>query len=72
MTQIKFICAIEDNTMILCEKHSKAFEIAALTAMTPHTIYQLDEEDAEHMPCHACKLQEELNQPRIILPGEFH
>lgn len=75
MTQIKiepkFICAIEDNTMILCEKHSKAFEIAAMTAMTPHTVYELDDEDAEHMPCHACNLQEELNRPRIIMPGDL-
>lgn len=67
----KYICAIEDNTMILCEKHSKAFEIAAMTAMTPHTIYQLDDEDAGHMPCHACNLQDELTRPRLIMPGEF-
>jgi hypothetical protein len=76
MTQVnelekKFICAIEDNTMILCEKHAKAFEIAAMTAMTPHTVYELDEEDAEDAVCHACNLQDELNRPRIIMPGEF-
>jgi len=71
MTQIKFICAIEDNTMIMCEKHAKVFEIAAMTAQTPHTIYELDEEDAEHTDCHACDLQEELTRPRIIMPGEF-
>lgn len=76
MTQVnniekKFICAIEDNTMILCEKHSKAFEIAACTAMTPHTIYELDPEDAEFAKCHACDLQDELNRPRIIMPGEY-
>ena len=67
MTQIKFICAIEDNTMILCERHSKAFEIAAMTAMTPHTIYELDEEDSEHTHCHACDLQDELTRPKIII-----
>lgn len=74
MTQViepKFICAIEENTMILCEKHSKAFEIAAMTAMTPHTVYQLDDVDAEYAICHACNLQDELNRPRIIMPGEF-
>ena len=71
MTQPKFICAIDDNTMILCEKHSKAFEIAAMTAMTPHTVYELDDEDSEHMPCHACDLQDELTRPKIIMPGEF-
>ena len=71
MTQPKFICAIEENTMILCEKHSQAFEIAAMTAMTPHTVYELDDEDAEYAVCHACNLQEELNRPRIILPGDL-
>jgi hypothetical protein len=66
-----FICAIEENTMILCEKHAKAFEIAACTAMTPHTIYELDEEDAVQAKCHACNLQDELTRPRIILPGDL-
>ncbi len=65
-----FICAIEENTMILCEKHAKAFEAAALVANTPHTIYELDEEDALDAKCHACDLQDELTRPRIILPGE--
>ena len=27
-----FVCAIEDNTMILCEKHSRAFELAGTIA----------------------------------------
>jgi hypothetical protein len=67
MTQIKFICAIEDNTMIMCEKHAKVFELAAMTAQTPHTVYELDEEDSEHTHCHACDLQDELTRPRIII-----
>jgi len=72
MTQInkidsRFICAIEDNTMILCENHAKAFELAAFAAQTPHTIYEMEDEDAEDMPCHACNLQDELTRPRIIL-----
>ena len=66
-----FICAIEENTMLLCERHSKAFEAAALVANTPHTIYELDDEDAEHAVCHACDLQDELTRPRLIMPGEF-
>jgi hypothetical protein len=66
-----FICAIEQNTMILCEKHSRAFEAAALLAGTPHTIYEMDEEDAVGLKCHACDLQDELTRPRIILPGEL-
>jgi len=64
-----FICAIEQNTMILCEKHAQAFEAAAVVAKTPHTIYELDEEDAVDAKCHACDLQDELTRPRIILPN---
>jgi hypothetical protein len=63
-----FICAIEENTIILCEKHAKAFEQAAMIASTPHTIYEMDDEDAKHALCQACDLQDELTRPRIILP----
>jgi len=66
-----FICAIEQNTMILCEKHAKAFEQAAMLAGTPHTIYEMEDEDAAHAVCHACDLQDELTRPQIIMPGEF-
>jgi hypothetical protein len=54
--------------MILCEKHAKAFEAAALVANTPHTIYEMEDEDAVDARCHACDLQDELTRPRIILP----
>lgn len=64
----KYICAIEQNTMILCETHAKAFELAALTAKTPHTIIEMEEEDAVGVKCHACDLQYELTRPRIIIP----
>jgi len=64
-----FICAIEQNTMILCKQHAQAFEAAAVVAKTPHTIYELDEEDAVEAKCHACDLQDELTRPRIILPN---
>lgn len=66
----KFICSIEQNIMILCERHAKAFELAAIAAGTPHTIYELDDDEAEHIKCHACNLQDELTRPKIILPGE--
>lgn len=66
-----FVCAIEQNTMILCEKHSKAFELAAMQAKTPHSIYELDDEDTIGIKCHACDLQDEMTRPRIILPGEM-
>ena len=67
-----FICAIEQNTMILCERHAKAFEAAAMVATTPHTIYEMEDEDAVNAECHACKLQDELARPKIILPGDLH
>lgn len=63
----RYICSIEQNTMILCERHAKVFEIAAMQAGTPHTIYEMDLEDAENAVCHACDLQNELTRPRIIL-----
>ena len=66
-----FICAIEQNTMILCEKHAQAFEAAATVAKTPHTIYEMDDEDAATAKCHACNLQDELTRPRIIMPGDI-
>jgi hypothetical protein len=74
MTPSLFICAIEDNTMVLCEEHAKVFEIAAMTAGTPHTIYELDDTDTGGYYCHACNLREvkdEMNRPQIIMPGEF-
>ena len=52
-----FICAIEDNTMVLCEEHAKVFEIAAMTAMTPHTIYELEDTDTGY---HITKLRKLL------------
>ena len=57
--------------MILCEKHAKAFEAAALLAETPHTIYELEDEDAAEAKCHACDLQDEMTRPRLLMPGEF-
>lgn len=64
--ELKFICSIEENTMIMCERHAKVFELAAIAAGTPHSIYEMDE-DAEHMQCMACNLQDELTRPRIVL-----
>lgn len=69
-----FIVSIEDNTMLLCERHAKAFEIAAMTAQTPHTIIEMEDSDTGGYRCHACNLKEtmdEMNRPQIIMPGEF-
>tara|TARA_R110002126_G_scaffold280970_1_gene428617 strand:- start:628 stop:837 length:210 start_codon:yes stop_codon:yes gene_type:complete len=67
MTESKFICAIEQNTLVLCERHAQAFELAAITAGTPHTILEMEDEDAMDAKCQACSLQDELTRPKIIL-----
>lgn len=72
MTEPLFICAIEDNTMVLCETHARAFELAAITAETPHTIIELEDSDTGGYYCHACDLKkemDEMNRPKIILPN---
>jgi hypothetical protein len=74
MTQqddVLFVCAIEQNTMMLCERHAKAFELAAMTAQTPHTIIEMEPEDIDGHVCMACDLEEELTRPKLIMPGEF-
>lgn len=79
----KYLTAVADRApAILCERHAQVFEDTMITAAVPHTIYELDEDDGPYY-CHACDLQvakdfvkrqqeAEANQPRIILPGEFH
>lgn len=76
-TDPRFLCSVDDNTSILCEKHAKVFEQVALEAGVPHTIYELDEDDGPYH-CHACDLvvakdyarrvEEQNSAPRIILP----
>lgn len=77
----KYLTAIgERSPAILCERHARVFEHTMLTAQVPHTIYELDDDDGPYY-CHACDLQvateyvkkmQQENQPRIIVPGEFH
>ena len=67
----------EQQPVIMCEKHAQAFEAVMIAGEIPHTIIELDEEDApEH--CHACdlvvakeyaKMVEKANAPKIILPN---
>jgi len=71
MIDTLFVCAIEQNTMILCEKHAKSFEVAAMIANTPHSIIEMEDEDIDGHTCMACSLQDELTRPKIIMPGEF-
>jgi hypothetical protein len=71
----------EQPPVILCEQHAQVFEIAMVANDIPHTIYEFDDEDPSQY-CQACDLQvakdyikrqaEVANQPRIILPGEYH
>jgi hypothetical protein len=76
--QARFLSSIEHNTVILCERHAKVFEAMAITANVPHTIIELEDEDAP-AHCHSCDLQvakayarqASTAQSRIILPGEF-
>lgn len=79
----KYLTAVGERApAIMCERHARVFEDTMLTANIPHTIYELEEDDGPYY-CHACDLQvakeyvkhreqEQANQPRIILPGEFH
>jgi len=71
----------EHPPVITCERHAQVFEMACVANEIAHTIYEFDDED-ESQYCHACDLQvakdyvkrveQQQNQPRIILPGEFH
>ena len=79
----RFLATVADQTpVVLCEEHAKTFEMTMLVNDIPHTIYEFDDED-ESQYCQACDLQvakeyvkkrdqAQANQPRIILPGEFH
>ena len=79
----RFLATVADQTpVVLCEEHAKIFEMTMMVNDIPHTIYEFDDED-ESQYCQACDLQvakeyvkkrdqAQANQPRIILPGEFH
>jgi hypothetical protein len=67
----KFLCTINQRAMIMCERHAREFERTLISNSIPHTIYELEDEDAEEMECQACDLKNELERPRFILPGEF-
>ena len=71
----------EQPPVILCERHAQVFEMAMVANDVPHTIYEFDDED-ESQFCQACDLvvakdyvkrkEQAENQPRIIIPGEYH
>ena len=73
-TDPMFIVSIDENAMILCERHAQVFDITAKTASVPYTIMEIVSSDTAYF-CHACDLKEtvdEMNRPKIILPGDLH
>ena len=78
----RFLTTMGDQPpLIMCERHAKMFEMTMGVNDIPHTIYEFDDEDPSQY-CQACDLQVAkdyikqqeaiANQPRIILPGEYH
>ena len=79
----RFLATVADQTpVVLCEEHAKIFEMTMMVNDIPHTIYEFDDEEPSQY-CQACDLQvakdyvkrveeQQANQPKIILPGEFH
>ena len=72
----KFLATVEDNLpTIMCEKHAQMFEKMMMIAEVPHTIYEMEDEDSLDLECQACNLKDtvdEMNRPKIILPGDYH
>ena len=72
----KFLATVGDNLpTIMCEEHAKMFEKMMIIAEVPHTIYEMEDEDSTELECQACNLKDtvdEMNRPKIILPGNYH
>ena len=78
----RYLTAVgEQPPLIMCEEHAKVFELAMSVNGIPHTIYEFDDEDASQY-CQACDLkvakdyvkrvnEQQANQPKIIMPGEY-
>jgi hypothetical protein len=73
--ETKYLTTVGENApVIMCEKHAQMFEMIMMVNETPHTIYEMDDEDVEYK-CQACNLKDtvdEMNRPKIILPGDYH
>ena len=69
MDSLFLVASGENIPMIMCETHAKIFEKICIVSETPHTIYELDDEEQLTAKCHACNLLPDIidNQPRIIL-----
>jgi hypothetical protein len=72
----KFLATVGDNLpTIMCEEHAKMFEKIMIISEVPHTIYEMEDEDSNELECQACNLKDtvdEMNRPKIILPGDYH
>ena len=71
----KFLVTVGDNLpTIMCEEHAKMFEKIMMISEVPHTIYEMEDEDSLDLECQACNLKDtvdEMNRPKIILPGYY-
>jgi hypothetical protein len=70
----KYLVMAGQVPSIMCEEHAKIFEKMMMVAELPHTIIEMDDEDAIDAVCQVCELKEtmdEINRPKLILPGEF-
>jgi hypothetical protein len=68
----KYLVIAGDVPTIMCEEHAKMFEKMMLIAELPHTIIEMEDEDAVNRVCQVCELKEtkdELSRPKIILPN---
>jgi len=73
MTAMYLVMAGEIPT-IMCEEHAKIFEKTMMVANLPHTIIEMEDEEAETAVCQVCELKEikdDLSTPKLILPGDF-
>lgn len=67
----KYLVIAGDVPTIMCEEHAKMFEKMMLVSELPHTIIEMEDEDAVDAVCQVCELKEtkdELSRPKIILP----
>lgn len=75
MNNTKYLATVGDNLpTIMCEEHAKMFEKIMMVSDIPHTIYEMEDEDSLDLQCQACNLKDtidDMNKPKIILPGEY-
>ena len=72
----KFLATVGDNLpTIMCEEHAKMFEKIMIISEVAHTIYEMEDEDSIDLASQACNLKDtvdEMNRPKIIMPGDYH